>query len=353
MKLSSGYLSALIIGLVLGWFVQQFWFIGSVQDDRAAQRSIERSELRLERLRAQNQSNSGGLAPDNNGYSNLEPQASIESLDVRIASLVNQDRVSLADLELIETFIEQKSLQGEFQEALIFLYDLRLMLDPEAEAAYQTLIDSYVQGLEELLKKDQRLEELVAIFRLLTSLQAEHIPYYLSLSHWLLALEKVEAAELALSSARHDFRYQSEVLALEEAIARFGEQDGRYIVPLESAGEHYLANLDLGGGSRLSLMLDTGASLTVVKLSLIEEFFPELLEVAQPLNLNTANGSIQGVKVSLPEVWLGDLRLSDMEVGVIPLPGFGHDGLLGMDILKRYQFEVDQDAKQLVLFPAR
>jgi clan AA aspartic protease (TIGR02281 family) len=354
LKISSGYLTALIAGVILGWLVQQFWFIEMAQDERASQRSIERSELRLERLRQQNLSaaGAGDLISEREEHNGFATQASVDSIETRVARLVNQDSVSAVDFELIKAFIERKRQQGEFQEALIFLYDLRLLLDSEAEAPYQTLIYSYVQGVEEELEKEQRLDALVAMFRLLTSLQAEHIPYYLSLSHWLLASQELDAAELALSSARHDFRYASEVQALEEAIARFGEQGNRYIVPLKSAGEHYLADLGLEGGGRLSLMLDTGASLTVVKSALIEEYFPELIEEAQPLTLNTANGAVQGAKVSLPKVWLGDLLLKDMEVGIIPLPGFGYDGLLGMDVLKRYQFEVDQDAKQLTLFPA-
>jgi len=96
-------------------------------------------------------------------------------------------------------------------------------------------------------------------------------------------------------------------------------------------------------------MIDTGASLSTMKSNLAAEYAAYAWTEAGPLQMNTANGSVIGQKIRVRSLRLGDILLNDVEMGVIPLPEFQFDGLLGMNVLSQFEFFIDQEQLFLVL----
>jgi clan AA aspartic protease (TIGR02281 family) len=136
---------------------------------------------------------------------------------------------------------------------------------------------------------------------------------------------------------------------MENTIKDLQERSIARVIPLKKAGEHYLAEVQIDELYSLSLMLDTGASMTVVKDEFVLRELPELLYDSEALNLKTANGLVQGRKILVQRFSMTDLTLNDVSIAVLPLQEFSYDGLLGMNVLGRFEFRIDQERQELIL----
>lgn len=104
---------------------------------------------------------------------------------------------------------------------------------------------------------------------------------------------------------------------------------------------------------KVSLMLDTGSSLVVLKKDVAKALGVNLDKVKTSLQLTLADGR----KINAKHVTLESIRVENTEANNVDAAimldeagdlGFG-DGLLGMSFLKRFNFKVDQKDKKLTL----
>ncbi len=350
MNRSTGYLLALCAGVSCGWLAQEFWFAGLDQRVSSSQRDLLRNEQRLKALSERKQElvlkalpDKAVQAPDLSGQE--------EDPEVLAELLLNKALLSANDFERILKVAEYKLAQSDYPGAVLYLYDLQSLFGSEDEAAYMLLIHEFVLALDQRLETLGQLDSLIATYRQLTSLQPDYTPYYLSLAHWLIATQQWAEAGQSLALAKFDVQYNEEVRLLEDMSEELQERSKSYVVPLQAVGKNYLLELLVDDTHSLSLMLDTGASMTVVKTGFIQENFPGLLAGSEDLRLNTANGVVTGNKVTVPRIALGQLVIEEVALGALPLSEFTYDGLLGMDILKRFEFMIDQENQQLVLNP--
>ncbi|SMF15037.1 clan AA aspartic protease, TIGR02281 family [Alteromonadaceae bacterium Bs31] len=127
-------------------------------------------------------------------------------------------------------------------------------------------------------------------------------------------------------------------------------------VAMKPMGHHYLLGVVLNGGQQQpKLLLDTGASITM----LTEEAFGRLVASSGWKDLgwrlfNTANGIARGRLMQVKELQLGQYALQDVKIAVQGADlGDGVDGLLGMNVLSRFHFKIDQDEHKLLLTPRK
>jgi predicted aspartyl protease len=126
-------------------------------------------------------------------------------------------------------------------------------------------------------------------------------------------------------------------------------------VALEKRGNHYLVDLTLNRADRVSLLIDTGASIT----TLWSTAFNSLSTLGNAVEVErrafrTAGGIVQGTVYSVSELTLGPYRLQDTHVAVLDFDAGddsrdGFDGLLGMNVLGRFDFQIDQENSRLLL----
>lgn len=129
--------------------------------------------------------------------------------------------------------------------------------------------------------------------------------------------------------------------------------DYQSTVALTRMGNQYIAKLGVGEGVSVALLLDTGASITTlspdvfarVQSAVEAEFLGQRL-------FNTANGVTRGQVYRLAELSFGEYTLTSVAVAVLPENmSKNSDGLLGMNVLGRFQFYIDPDKNQLWLRP--
>lgn len=99
-------------------------------------------------------------------------------------------------------------------------------------------------------------------------------------------------------------------------------------------------------------MIDTGASTTVIS----QEAFDALprrvkREFIGNFTVNTANGPVDAPVYRFNTLRIGEYQVEDIAIVVLSLQNLGADGLLGMNFLNQFRFNIDQVNSQLILSP--
>lgn len=354
MKTTAGYFLALIFGLLVGWVAQQFWLSQSDPDPLlSSPHSISRQQQRLLNLQAhakavdaQHSSEVSSMTAETEFLNAIHQEQFDRALDIFT-------QLGTSTLEELVRLSELAYKQGRYEALFSNLYEFRYGLDYDIENKLFSNIALFVEKVDDALGAQQKYDALVEIYRLLISLDAGNTAYYLRLSYWQLQAGKPLDASQSLVGARNDIQLEKEVTKLQAAIDVYEEHGAHIDIPLIAAGEHYLVPLVVGNGKVLSLMLDTGASKTVIKRDVLEQHISlSQLETSNVL-MNTANGQTAGYRVSLSNVSLNTLNFQTLEVVLMDLPQFAYDGLLGMNVLGQFEFNIDQENLILKLLPKK
>jgi len=113
-------------------------------------------------------------------------------------------------------------------------------------------------------------------------------------------------------------------------------------IALQKLGNQYAVNLDVNQRDSVKLLIDTGASMTAISSDSFNKLNASGEAVVQDRRVfRTANGLVQATVYSVPELSLGPHRLTNTQVAVIEFDtSRGIDGLLGMNILGQFRFQI-------------
>lgn len=348
MKRPVSYLTALFLGLFIGWLGQQFWLGSSVTEPSTSQ-SLARQYQRLNNLKKQS-----SLAS-----MKVEKPSLIESVSSRFQHALDQKNIDQALEQFV--YIEGESIdeaillaelmyeQERFEQLFSFLYDNRYGLDTKSEKRLLNEIYQLVERVDNKLGTAGEYDRLVSLYRQLSSFEGEYTFYYLRLSYWLLQSGNTQEASQSLLGVVNDIELKGQLRELQDAIELYEKIGPQLEIPLTMEGEHYLVNVNIAGTTHVELMIDTGASKTVIKRALLENKAPSLLEGTQGIQMNTANGNVQALIVTLNKVGMQGVELDQLEVVLMDLPDFKYDGLLGMNFLGQFDFKIDQERSILIL----
>ena len=128
--------------------------------------------------------------------------------------------------------------------------------------------------------------------------------------------------------------------------------EGADSVALQKLGNQYAVNLSDNRQENVRLLLDTGASMTAMSRASFDALNTRGDAVEQEKRVfRTANGLIQGMVFSIPELSLGSHVLENTQIAVIDFEDTdrGIDGLLGMNILGQFRFHIEQETSRLLL----
>ncbi|MFC3114047.1 aspartyl protease family protein [Cellvibrio fontiphilus] len=117
---------------------------------------------------------------------------------------------------------------------------------------------------------------------------------------------------------------------------------------LQRYGNQFLVPLEIDGIAA-RLLLDTGASISGLTSSFVERHH-NLVRNTKPITLNTASGTVESYVFVVNNLRLASLDFPKHLLARLPMDSSApFDGLLGVDILGRFEFVIDQDAAQLRL----
>ncbi len=130
------------------------------------------------------------------------------------------------------------------------------------------------------------------------------------------------------------------------------EESPFFEIALARRGNHYLVPAVINDEDPLDLIIDTGASVTTLSQASFERVDGADVRYLGTRLFNTPNGITRGKLYRAASIQLGEARMSDLEIAVLEFESAdGFDGLLGMNVLRNYRFEIDQDRDVLRMSP--
>lgn len=339
--------------IVLAWLLYDKFALNMDRDGR-------NSRAVSEERRASNEprSVSSSIKPSSDSNNSAQPVVS-KPVSESSSRLVDVDALLNAFLESPDQFdligdpfvalVEGLIKRGDYSDAIKVLYDMRLYVEPGKVDSYDAFIFEQVGEIDSILQTQQQTQNLIAVYQDLLNLHPEHANYALSLAKWQLSLGLFDEAEQSLSWVVNDFDSQAQLDALKAQIddARTFGVSNEKTIPLVRVGSQYLISV-LVAGLNVELLIDTGASKTVIKESLVPRVGNDWVDL-QAITVNTANSQTVGRVLEVSSLSLGGVELGRSRVIALALDKFKYDGLLGMDVLSQFEFTIDQDASELRL----
>ncbi len=271
--------------------------------------------------------------------------------------LVASYRDTDARLLLAEVYYGQQ----DYPAAIGQLYEARgVAWRPEMLARITRRIRSVVNEQAVLYKNNEDIRGLLALFQDLTQLEPDHAAWFVELAIAQLALDDRDAAQRSLELVMHDpdvgQQAQAMLMSLQQTAAPVHDADSVALatevadIPLTRRGQHFLVDATPDDGGSLQLLIDTGASMTIVTPAALQRQGVRYRDTGRSRVFNTANGPVRASIYILESLSVGDWYVKQLEIGVLELGGqTGMDGLLGMNFLKHFRFFIDQNESMLRL----
>ncbi len=285
----------------------------------------------------------------------FEKSAELAKLDLERAAqlLTSYVQVFYRDVDALLRLAKIHEQQQDYQQSLLRLQEAYAAAHTQVDLEHiQSRIDRVIGDFTQTLAKSKDHNGLVSLYRAMIERQPNHAPYYLALAQAHMAADSPQAALTALRYIEYDSQVG---IQAREMIANLDDIGGDSLsdqklsaVPLIPTGKHFVVNAQING-LPVKLMLDTGASITVIKSELVHTAgIP--VDRSHIVTLTTANGRAHAPIAHLNQIQLGNQIVTRFKVVVLDLEELtGVDGLLGMDFLGRYRFTIDREHNSLVL----
>jgi clan AA aspartic protease (TIGR02281 family) len=116
-------------------------------------------------------------------------------------------------------------------------------------------------------------------------------------------------------------------------------------------GQQFFVRTSIGRNSQL-LLLDTGASTTAISQKVFASVPESDTEFVGRFSVQTAGGGIEAPLFKLNTLTLGDININNVSVIVLPDETFtsSFEGLLGMNVLRNFDFRFDPEKQKMTLF---
>ncbi|TVS18176.1 MAG: hypothetical protein EA417_04325 [Gammaproteobacteria bacterium] len=300
------------------------------------------------------------------GGTDPEQAAALRDRILAAGRVVSGRRDLEAALALLEryTFLHHRDVEAHYRlaeaaerlgrpqlalSALLDALDVELTgPDPEpARTRVAELVDALVAGR---LAIDDRSGAMRLYQQVLDRDPLNH-RYRFLLAKRLEAAGEYRAAQRTLDEIPADGHDPVSVADLQRRIAESSALATRFAdgLPLTRFGEHFLVDAVLDDGRPLRLLLDTGATRSVLKPQVVARA-PGAERLPQRVRIGTANGVVSASRYRLPGLTLGPFRIDAPVLVVLDLEGLsGVDGLLGLDLLGRFDYRIDPGSGRLLL----
>lgn len=240
---------------------------------------------------------------------------------------------------------------GEAGQAVNQLLAAALLVrtTPQQARLEQALASATDAAARQLLA-DHRIEALDDLYQKITLSLPELPEYYLKLGEYRIRTGNFDAALAPLSQIQNNPELGARARAL---MAQAEASEATHVptsqsLPLQGHGSQFLVQATLDGGQKVTLLIDTGAAMTVIDRSLLRSMGYAL--DGQDEYFLTANGVVAAPVVTVQRLALGDAAIDQLAVGALALDLPGNvQGLLGMNFLRHFDFRIDQAKKQLHL----
>jgi clan AA aspartic protease (TIGR02281 family) len=259
------------------------------------------------------------------------------------------------DISALLLLAEIYRANDDGMEAIEALFQARsYAYTPESIEQTDKAIRSAVKNYDTQLSARKEYIAQLNLYKRLTELEPEYSLNFIGLAETYLVLGNVVDARKALALTEHDSSVLEQVSDINRRIEADMAADRQYAaeVSLQALGNQYLVDAVLNNARNAVLLLDTGASLSIISTELLRALGIPHRSTGKTAWFSTAGGRIEAPVITLESLALEGVVVENIEVGVIgEFDSSPFDGLLGMNFLRHFEFFIDQAERKLLLTP--
>ncbi|MBR9804949.1 clan AA aspartic protease [bacterium] len=246
-------------------------------------------------------------------------------------------------------------LSGDYSDGLLMAQDawqglpIELRNDNEITWLHRQFLH-YAENLQQA-ERWQSLETVAATW-LWYEPQAADFNYFLALAQF--EQKRLHEAVYPLQLIGQDSSFYQAAVKLRQRIRNSLHRES---IALRRQGEHFIVDATVtahinGAEQPLALMIDTGASMTVLTQAAFRAL-PTASDAhfLHSIEMQTAGGRVSAAVYRLARLQLGAYVVAPIDVAILPFDIAEQDGLLGMDVLSRFEFTLDQQQELLLIEP--
>lgn len=221
--------------------------------------------------------------------------------------------------------------------------------DHDKEHLWSQQLHLYAQEQIHHFQEARQWQNIVDMCLILINFTPEEYDYTLAIAEALIYLNEPDKAVQYLDIIQYNGNYEDKVAALYRLI--FPVENESTILKLQPYSSHLLIDTLINEQFDLKLMIDTGATLTVITKPVFEQLKNNRnIVVNKQIKINTAGGIQDAIMITVDSFRVGPYTLDDFQIVVIDQEDFSvAEGLLGMNFFKHFIFEIDQNNALLTL----
>ncbi|GJL62602.1 MAG: hypothetical protein NPIRA04_12560 [Nitrospirales bacterium] len=124
------------------------------------------------------------------------------------------------------------------------------------------------------------------------------------------------------------------------------------IVPLEKIGGGWIIAVELNGLYSANLLVDTGATVTSLSENLAFDMGLTADPRYAPISAETANGTTTAWLTQVQTIRSGEAELKNLQVAILDFSNLSQkniSGLLGLNFLNNFEWQLDPEHERLIL----
>ena len=280
----------------------------------------------------------------------LEKNSNFYDVEKKLIALLANSETKETILDYLARLYEKNE---RYIEAINTLYDLKDHTHyTEDLIAINGRILHLVNSNVDRLMESHSLDKLDAFYSFIIYKEPDNYAYQMKYAEFLYKNKNYDQASVLLDVLVHHHDYMADARRFLSRIKHHQSviQSGEYPVPVIKTGEHYIVNAIINDQEPVKLIIDTGASMTVLSPEIMRGLSIEDEDIVNYTNFNTANGLVSAPVILVDKIKIQNYVVSNVKVGI--LPSFSQrnvDGLLGMNFLNQFTFFIDQENSTLEL----
>ena len=258
------------------------------------------------------------------------------------------------DVVALQALADFHYLQKNYLAAIDTLYKAKSYAHEtdkiaQISASQRAIISEYAAQLQ---NRNDNLG-LLDLYQRLVSEEPEYGDNYIGLAQAYLALGNDADAHRSLNIIAYDPEASAKAQQLLTVIENRANKAATDAEPiqLQRHGNNLLTEVSFNNSPSGRLLLDTGASLTVITPQLLQNLGLDYNHPQRKAWFNTANGVVEAPIFIIDRVSVGSQIVDELEVAVMDLDSQNISGLLGMNFLQHFRFSIDQHNNVLYLSP--
>jgi clan AA aspartic protease (TIGR02281 family) len=242
--------------------------------------------------------------------------------------------------------------QKNYQKSIDILYTIKSQytnkkLEDKVLKELETNISLYLT----ILTKQSNTQKKLDFLEYLIDKDPQNNEYKYTLAKLYFDFKDYGKAKYLFENIYYDSLYQKNVSHYIDIINKKIQIQEKFQqkIPLQKQGTHFYINAIINRNIKVKLLIDTGASITLINDLLVKDLNLNLSSL-KTIYLHTANGVVKTYSTKVESFSINNLSFNNFEVTIGKL-NKNLDGLLGMNYLKNFDFYIDQDDAILYLNP--